>query len=157
MAKGIEALFEMKVRTSYDAEKQLVKATQKMAKEVNDEDLHKSLLEHSQVTEGQVERLEQVFKLLNKSARGSRNEVIRALIHEFDSEKEKFEGEVLDILATGGALEVEHIEIVTYESLIKLAQKLGLDEAVSLFEESLAEEREAAETLQRKSEELASV
>jgi ferritin-like metal-binding protein YciE len=56
------------------------------------------------------------------------------------------------VFAAGTALKVETYEISAYKSLIKLANQLGLSDAVSLFEDSLREERETAHEAEEMSE-----
>ena len=156
MPETAKELFEHELRDIYDAEKKLVRATQSMAKKVTDKELSASLLEHSKVTENQASRLEKVFEIVGKKPRREKCKGIDGLIEEFTSfvKEENPSKEVLDVFATGAAEKVEHYEIVSYRSLIKLATQLGLNDAVSLFEQSLDEEQGAAEELEVASERL---
>lgn len=149
-------LFEHELRDIYDAENKLLNALESMAKKVGDEQLSKSFLEHRQVTQGQVDRLEKVFKLIDRAPRREACDGINGLIKEFTGfvQDESPAESVLNVFATAAALKVEHYEICAYKSLIKLADTLGLSEAAELFEQSLKEETETAQELEQMSEKL---
>ena len=156
MPETARELFEHELRDLYDAEKKLVRATQSMAKKVSDKELSASIMEHSRVTENQAARLEKVFEIIGRKPRREKCKGIDGLIEEFTSfvKEENPSPEVLDVFATGAGQKVEQYEIVSYRSLIKLASELGLNDAVSLFEQSLDEEQETAEELEAAAERL---
>ena len=149
-------LFLHELKDIYDAENKLVNALETMADKVEDEQLAKSFEEHRKVTQGQAERLEKVFQLIDRAPSREKCDGINGLISEFQSfvKEEEPDGKVLNVFATGAALKVEHYEIVSYKSLIKLADQLGLTEAAELFEQSLKEEMETAQELEQMSEKL---
>lgn len=140
----------------YDAENKLVNALETMANKVEDEQLSRSFEEHRKVTEGQVKRLEQVFEMLDRAPTREKCDGINGLISEFSSfvKEEQPDPKVLNVFATGAAMKVEHYEIVSYKSLIKLADQLGLSQAAELFEQTLREELETAQELETMSEKL---
>ena len=78
----IEELFIEEIRDLYDAEKQLVKALPKMAKAASSEELKTAFQEHLEVTKGQVQRLEQVFELMDEKAKGKPCKAMKGLIEE---------------------------------------------------------------------------
>ena len=149
-------LFEHELRDIYDAENKLVNALETMAKKASNEQLSKSFEEHRQVTKGQIERLDKVFGLIDRAPRREPCDGINGLISEFSGfvKDESPSDKVLDVFATAAAQKVEHYEICSYRSLIKLADTLGLSEAAELFEQSLKEEQEAATELEAMSEKL---
>ncbi|MFN2431571.1 MAG: ferritin-like domain-containing protein [Gemmatimonadota bacterium] len=151
MAENAQELFEHELKDIYDAEHKLVKALAKMAKDVEDEKLSQGFEQHRQVTEGQIERLEQVFELLDTRAERQPCAGIDGLIREYTKfvREEKPEGPVLDVFATGAAKKVEHYEIVAYKGLIELAEQLDLSEAAELLQQSLREEEQTAQKLER--------
>jgi ferritin-like metal-binding protein YciE len=155
MEQGIE-LFEHELKDIYDAENKLSRELQSMAKKVSDEQLAEGFLEHKQQTDGQIKRLDDVFGLLDKKPSRETCHGINGLIKEFKSfvDEEKPSPELLDVFATGASLKVEHYEMASYKSLIKLARQAGLNNAVSLLEENLSEEEETARKLEALSEEL---
>ena len=61
----IQELFIAELRDIYHAEKQLVKALPKMAKAAAHPQLKAAFTSHLEETKGQVERLEQVFEVLD--------------------------------------------------------------------------------------------
>ena len=149
-------LFIHELQDIYDAENKLVNALETMANKVENPELQKSFEEHRKITQGQVERLEKVFPLVDRKPSREPCKGINGLIEEFSSfvkEEDPSDG-VLNVFATGAAIKVEHYEIVSYKSLIKLADQLGLTEAAELFEASLKEEQETATELETLSEKL---
>lgn len=147
-AKNLEELFHHELRDTLDAEKQILKALPKMAKAADSEELRGAFEEHHAVTEKQVERLETVFKSLDKAARGKHCHGMEGLLKEGEELlKEHESGPVLDAAMIGAAQKVEHYEIAAYGTLVAYAKLLEMDDAVDLLSESLAEESETDETL----------
>jgi ferritin-like metal-binding protein YciE len=149
-------LFEHELRDIYDAEHKLVNALETMAKKTSNAELSKSFSEHRTVTQKQIERLDKVFGLIDRAPRREPCDGINGLISEFSGfiKDESPSEKVLDVFATAAAQKVEHYEICSYKSLIKLADTLGLSEAAELFEQSLREEQETATELETMSEKL---
>ena len=149
-------LFEHELRDVYDAENKMLNSLETMANKVAHPELSKSFEQHRQTTQTQVERLEQVFQLIDRAPRREACEGINGLIKEFSEfvKEEDPSEKVLNAFATAAALKVEHYEIVSYKSLIKLADHLGLSEAADLFEQTLREEQETAQELETMSEKL---
>jgi ferritin-like metal-binding protein YciE len=150
-------LFEHELRDIYDAEKKLERALETMAKKVPHETMSRGFSEHRKATQEQVKRLEQIFGLVGKKPRREPCRGISGLIEEFTRfvRDESPSEEILNVFAAGAALKVEHYEIVAYQSLLRLANRVGLSEAVSLLEESLAEEEETARRLNAIADEFA--
>lgn len=144
----LQDLFEETLRDIYYAEKAILKALPKMAKKASSEDLVAAFEEHLQQTEGQVARLEKIFKLIGKSARGKKCEAIEGLTKEADEIiKEAKSDTVRDAGMLAAAQAVEHYEISRYGTLKAWAEKLGKDEAAGLLDETLQEEKETDEKL----------
>ncbi len=92
-------------------------------------------------TEGQVERLEEIFKGLGKAARGKKCPAIDGIIEEASEiMKEAKDDTVRDAGMLAAAQAVEHYEISRYGTLKAWAEKLGLDDAAELLGETLDEE-----------------
>jgi ferritin-like metal-binding protein YciE len=145
---SLDALFEEELRDIYDAEKQLTKALPKLAKKASDESLSEALTEHLQQTEEHVNRLEQVFDLIGRPARGKKCEGMQHLIAEGDEMMREAEDDATrDALMIAAAQKVEHYEIASYGTLRTWAGLLGKDDVVSLLEETLDEEKEADQKL----------
>ncbi|MCA1695001.1 MAG: ferritin-like domain-containing protein [Actinobacteria bacterium] len=149
-------LFEHELRDIYDAEHKLVNALETMANKVGNEQLAKSFQEHRTVTQGHIERLDKVFGIIDRAPRREACDGINGLISEFSGfvKDESPTEPVLNVFATAAAIKVEHYEICSYKSLIKLADTLGLSEAAELFEQNLREEQETATELETMSEKL---
>ena len=147
-AQGLRDLFEDELKDIYWAEKALTKAIPKMAKNATSEELVNALKEHLGVTNGHVERLEESFRILGKTARAKKCEAMAGLVKEGEEIMENTEeGVVRDAGIISAAQKVEHYEIATYGTLRAFAKTLGEDEVATLLQQTLDEEKEADETL----------
>lgn len=145
----LRKLFIDSIRDIYWAEKHLTKTLPKMMKAATSSQLAAAIEDHLAVTETHVERLEEVFSLLGETARGKKCEAMEGLAEEGQSIIEDtpdgtFTRDVGIIMA---AQKVEHYEIASYGSLVQLARILKEDEVAAIFEDTLAEEKEADELL----------
>lgn len=112
-----------------------------MARASQSEEGKAGFLQHRDETQGQIERLEQVFEILGKSARGKTCEAIQGIIVEGEEIMEEFKGSpALDAGLISSAQAVEHYEIARYGTLIAWANQLGLKDAVPLLQANLKEE-----------------
>jgi ferritin-like metal-binding protein YciE len=146
--KSMDDLFLHLVKDIYYAEKQILKALPKMAKKTENGDLKEAFQNHAKETEGQVERLEKVFAMLDKAPRGEKCPAILGLIEEGEEVmKEGEEPSVIDAGLLCGAQAVEHYEIARYGTLVAWAKQLGLNDAVPLLEQTLDEEKKADQLL----------
>jgi ferritin-like metal-binding protein YciE len=146
--KTMDDLFVETLKDIYYAEKQILKALPTMVKKADNEELKDALETHRTETEGQVERLEQVFKLLDVPARGKKCDAIEGIIDEAKSHMDDIEDErVLDAGIISSAQAVEHYEICRYGTLIEWANDLGYADAAKLLEQNLGEEKHADELL----------
>ncbi len=148
VAQGLRDLFIDELKDIYWAEKALTKALPKMAKKATSEELIAALQDHLEVTNGQVARLEQVFEAIGEKAQAKKCEAMAGLINESEEIMESTaSGPVRDAGIISAGQKVEHYEIASYGTLVTFANTLGEDEAASLLEETLNEEKEADETL----------
>ena len=139
--KTLDDLFLDTLKDIYYAEKQIVKTLPKMAKAAQSEELRAGFEQHAVESEGHVERLEQIFELLGKPARGKTCDAILGIIDEGKTIMDEFKGTVaLDAGLVAAAQAVEHYEIARYGTLKTWANQLGLSEAVSLLDQTLQEE-----------------
>jgi ferritin-like metal-binding protein YciE len=145
---SLASLFEDELKDVYDAEKQITKALPKMIKKTGSDELRSAFEEHLQQTEQQIERLEQVFDLLEMPARGKKCLGMQNLIKEGqEMMAEAEDDDTRDALMIAAAQKIEHYEIAAYGTLRVWANLLGHDEAASLFEETLDEEKETDQNL----------
>lgn len=147
-AKNLEELFEDGLKDIYWAEKKLVKSLPEMEEKATNEKLKKSLKDHLKETEKQVERLEEVFKSIDKKPTAKKCEAMAGLIEEGEEIIEETEsGDVRDAGIIMACQKVEHYEIASYGTLAAFAKVLGYKKAVKLLLETLEEEKNADEHL----------
>jgi ferritin-like metal-binding protein YciE len=140
--KTLEDLFLDTLKDIYFAEKQILKALPKMARAAQSEECKAGFLQHRDETQGQIERLEQVFELLGKPARGKTCEAIQGIIAEGEEIIEGFkDSPALNAGLISSAQAVEHYEIARYGTLIEWANQLDLTDAIPLLEANLEEEK----------------
>ena len=152
---GLRDVMLEELRDLYSAENQLVKALPKLAKAAQDEDLQQSFSEHLEETTGQVDRLKEVFSLLEEKPTGKHCKGMEGLIEEGkEAIDEEEEGEAYDIGLIGAAARVEHYEIAGYTAVIAMLKGLDLEEAAEPLVETLNEENEALEKLESKLQDL---
>ncbi|MCW3170641.1 ferritin-like domain-containing protein [Chryseobacterium sp. 09-1422] len=143
-ADGLRELFIDELKDIIYAERALLKALPKMAKNATEPKLIAAIEEHVVVTEGQVQRLDKIFEILGESNRGKKCDAMEGLIKEGESILEDTEeGPVRDAGIISASQKIEHYEIASYGTLVAFAKTLGEDEVSSLLEETLAEEKEA--------------
>jgi ferritin-like metal-binding protein YciE len=144
----LEDLYTDLLKDLYSAEKQLVKALPKMAKNAQSPDLQRAFQEHLKQTEGHVERIERIFSDLDGSPRGKKCVGMEGLIEEGNELlQEDAEPNVLDAGLIAAAQKVEHYEIASYGTARAWADRLGYDQAARLLQQTLEEESMANEKL----------
>jgi ferritin-like metal-binding protein YciE len=147
-ASGLTELFEDGLKDLYWAEKALTKALPKMAKNASSPELIEALNKHLTETEGQISRLEQVFELAGQKATAKKCDAMAGLIEEGNGILEETEiGVVRDAGIIAACQKIEHYEIATYGTLRQFAETLGMEEAASLLEQTLEEEKGADKAL----------
>ena len=146
--KNLEKLFHETLRDIYYAERKILKNLPKMARAAQAEDVRAAFEQHREETEGQIERLQKVFELLGKPARGKTCDAIEGIISEAEEIMDEFKGSsALDAGLVAAAQAVEHYEISRYGTLKRWAEVLGMDEAAQLLDETLQEESATDEKL----------
>jgi ferritin-like metal-binding protein YciE len=146
--KDLNALFLDTLKDIYYAEKQIYKALPKMAKAAASDKLRAAFEKHQSETEGQIERLEKVFEILGKAARGKKCDAIEGILEEGKEIMDEYRGEpALDAGLLAAAQAVEHYEISRYGTLKTWATKLGLKDAARLLEQTLTEEKKTDDML----------
>lgn len=146
--KTLEDLFLDGVKDIYYAERKIVTALKKMIRGAQSQDLKAAFETHLQETEGQVERLVQVFELLGKPARGKTCLAIDGIVEEGQEILEEFkDSPALDAGLLAAAQAVEHYEIARYGTLRNWARELGKEDVAQLLEATLAEEEKTDELL----------
>jgi ferritin-like metal-binding protein YciE/uncharacterized protein YndB with AHSA1/START domain len=132
------------LRETYDAERQLTKALSSLAKASSSPKLREAFESHLEETQGQIERLEQVFESFDEKARGKHCDGIAGRIEEGKSIKEEdFDATTLDACLIAAGQRAEHYEMAAYGTLIAWAEAMGQGEAVKLLQKTLDEKKAA--------------
>jgi ferritin-like metal-binding protein YciE len=146
--KTLDDLFHDTLKDIYFAEKKILATLPKMANAAQSAELKAAFEKHRTETEGQIERLEKVFAVIEKKPQGKTCAAIVGITEEGAEIMEEYKGSpALDAGLLAAAQAVEHYEISRYGTLIAWAEELGLDDAVSLLEETLEEEEATDEAL----------
>ena len=137
----IEELFEHELKDIYSAEQSLLDALEQMASESTDREIKKGFMQHRKETQGQIKRLDKIYKSLGQKPESGTCPGMEGLIKEKKAfMREKPSDELLEFYNIGAAQKVERYEITAYESLIDMAEKLGMGDVVELLEQNLQEE-----------------
>ncbi|HZR65909.1 MAG TPA: ferritin-like domain-containing protein [Terriglobales bacterium] len=141
--ESLKDLFVDELRDLYDAENQLIKALPKMAEASSSEELREAFEEHLEQTKGHAQRLETIFESLGQKAKAKKCKGMEGLIKEGSEViDEDMDPDVKDAALIGAAQRVEHYEIAGYGTARTFASQLGQEEAASLLQETLDEEKE---------------
>ena len=154
----LEELFIAQIRDLYDAEERLTKALPKMRDAANDASLKNAFASHLTETERQVDRLEEVFRMIGESPKAETCDAMKGLIKEGEEMIEaKGNDAVLDAGLIACAQRVEHYEIAGYGTARTLALRLGYRDVAELLQDTLKEEAGADEKLTSVAESYANV
>ncbi len=141
--QGLQDLFEAELKDIYWAEKAVLKSTPKMIKNATSEELIAALENHVKQTEGQIQRLEKVFKAIGIPAKAEKCEAMEGLIKEAEEKMKDIDaGMVRDAAIIASAQKIEHYEIASYGTLSSFAHTLDKMDVYDLLEETLDEEKE---------------
>jgi ferritin-like metal-binding protein YciE len=147
-AKMLQDLFVDTLKDIYYAENKILKTLPKMAKAAQSSELRAAFLKHEKETAGHVKRLERVFRSIGKPPKGKACEAINGIAAEgAEIMKEYKKMPALDAGLLAAAQAVEHYEISRYGTLRTWAEKLGYDDAVTLLQATLEEEKATDQAL----------
>jgi ferritin-like metal-binding protein YciE len=146
--KQLDELFHDTLKDIYYAEKKILSALPKMAKAAHNDDLRAAFEKHHTETEGQIERLEQVFELIEEKPQGKKCAAIEGILEEGQEIIKEFKGSpALDAGLVSAAQAVEHYEIARYGTLRTWAEELDLSDAKELLQQTLDEEEATDQAL----------
>jgi ferritin-like metal-binding protein YciE len=146
--KSMNDLFVHTLRDVFYAEKQIVKALPSMVDKATNAELKEGFSDHLAETRTQVTRLEEVFQMLDETAKTVPCPAIDGIIKEANEVAGDIEDkEVLDAALIMAAQAVEHYEITRYGTLIAWARQLGRDDVADVLEQTLDEEKDTDEKL----------
>ena len=139
------------------AERVLVKALPKLAKEASDPDLAASFKAHLAETETHVSNVEKAFEAMGEKAKAEKCPAIDGIKKEHDDfvKEESPSPEILDAFLTGSGARAEHYEIAAYEGLIVSAEAMGEDKVAKLLSDNLTQEKGALQKMKTISKRLA--
>jgi ferritin-like metal-binding protein YciE len=147
-SKTLENLFHDTLKDIYYAERKILRALPKMARGAQSAELKAAFEKHEEETQMQVDRLQQVFELIGKPARGKTCPAIDGIIEEGEEALQAYaDSPALDASLVASAQAVEHYEIARYGTLLRWAQVMGLEDAAKLLEQTLQEESMTDESL----------
>lgn len=145
---SMERMFVNELKDLYSAEAQIMKALPKMAKAATSSELRAAFEHHLRETEGHVQRLEQIFEMINESPKGKTCDGMKGILEEGEkSMKETQEGPLRDEAMIGGAQRVEHYEMAAYGTVRSYAEQLGRQQIAQILEKTLSEEKAADKKL----------
>lgn len=151
--KNLEDLFIHTLKDIFYAEKQLLKAMPKMEKRATNATLKKGIKQHMKQTEGQVGRLNEIFKLCNTKPSAQKCPAIDGIIKEAEEVMTEIKDpETRDAAIIAAAQAAEHYEIARYGALASWAARLGMEDAKNLLRDTLAEEKDEDSKLTRLAE-----
>lgn len=138
---SIQEMLTDSLRDILDAERQGVKALPRLAKAATSDELKQALLQHAEVTRGQVARLEQIFEMMGERARPKPCKAMQGLVEEaMEHISEHERGDELDAVLIASGQKVEHYEIAAYGTARAMAKSAGLKDVANLLQETLKEE-----------------
>ncbi len=148
-AEEVRDFFEELLRDTLGAEKMIVKVLPTMIESATSEELAAAFEEHLEVTEGQIERLQQVFEMLGMKVSAKKSKAMEGLVEEGDEViDETKDGTLLrDIGLIISGQKIEHYQMAAYGSLRTLANIMGEDAAAALLQETLDERAEVDQIL----------
>ena len=146
--KSLDDLFHDMLKDVYYAERKILKALPKMARGAQSPELRAAFEKHADETQIQIERLQQVFELIGKPARGKTCPAIEGILEEGEEILEAFGGtDAVDAGLVATAQAVEHYEMARYGTMVAWAEKLGMADALALLNATLDEEEATDDAL----------
>jgi ferritin-like metal-binding protein YciE len=146
--KDLKDLFLGELKDMYDAEHRITKALPKLAKAATSSALESALLKHLKETEGQITKLDQVFKSIGETPKAKKCQATVGLLQEGDEIVAEFKGSpAINAAIISAGQKVEHYEIASYGCLHEWANMLGYTKAAGLLQAILDQEKAADETL----------
>jgi ferritin-like metal-binding protein YciE len=145
----LRELFVHNLEDAYYAEEELLDALDDLEDQTDDDEIAEAFAEHRDETRGHIDRLDDVFEMLDVEPETEECEGIEGLIEEHKTfvDEEEPDQELLDLHNLIAGQKTEHYEIAAYGNLALLADRLGMDEAGDLLHENLEEEKAALDKL----------
>jgi ferritin-like metal-binding protein YciE len=146
--KNLDDLFHDTLKDLYDAEQQVSKALPKMMEHAQSNELKQAFKEHMDVTQRQIQRLDQIFKEIKQSPQGKHCKGMEGIIKEGDEVlHESMDPQVRDAALIAAAQKVEHYEISGYGTARTYAEMLGHHNFAQTLDQIANEEGQADKKL----------
>ena len=147
--KSLRDVLIEELQDLYSAENQLLKALPKMAKKSSNSKLKEAFESHLEETNGQIEKLQQISKIIKFELEGKTCKAMKGLIEEAKEilEEESENDTLIDSLLIGAARRIEHYEMAAYSTVCSFARKLEESETEKLVNEILTQETNADKKL----------
>lgn len=146
--KNLDTLFYDTLRDMYYAERHILRTLPKLQGAAVSDELKAAFGHHHTETEGQIQRLEQVFAMIDRKPTSKRCDAIDGILKEGDEHLDDYQGTAAaDAALIASAQAVEHYEITRYGTLRRWAAMLGLPDGANLLSETLEEESRTDELL----------
>jgi ferritin-like metal-binding protein YciE len=146
--KTIEQLFAEELKDLYSAETQITKTLPKLVEAASSPELKRAFEHHLKETEGQIERLDEIFKVLGASPKGKTCDGMKGILAEgAEMLHETSPGDLRDVALISAAQRVEHYEMAAYGTVRSYAENLQQKEIAKLLQETLEEEKAADKKL----------
>ena len=140
--KTLDDLFVHTLQDIYYAENQITKSLPTMIEKATSPDLKQAFQTHLTETQGQIKRLEQVFKMHGQEVKAVQCAAMDGILNEAkEIMGEVADPEVLDAAMLASAQAVEHYEITRYGTLVAWAKQLGRQDCASVLQQNLDEEK----------------
>ncbi len=153
-ANSLHELYVEQLQDLYSAEQQIIKALPKMIEAAQFAELRDALNEHLEVTRSQARRIEKICQELGEDPQSEKCKGMEGVLKEGSDLLKRVSDELRDAAIIAAAQRVEHHEIAGYGTARTYATVLGLNEAATLLEQTLEEEKDADRTLSRLADDL---
>ena len=150
---GLKDSYVNGLSAMYNTEKLITEAMPKLMSGVQNPQTKQVLEQHAQETQGQMQRLEQIFQQMGETPNDIQPDGIVGILKENEKiQSQGYDPATLEAAVIAAAQRIEHYEIAGYGTLATYAKLLGDDRAKSLLGQTLQEEKQADEKLTQAAE-----
>jgi ferritin-like metal-binding protein YciE len=137
----------------YNTEKLIMEGMPKMMGGVQNPQTKQVMEQHTQETQQQAKRLEQIFSQMGQTPNDIQPEGIVGILKENENiQSQGYDAATLEASVIAAAQRVEHYEIAGYGALSTWAKHLGHQDVAALLDQSLQEEKDADQKLTQAAE-----
>lgn len=146
----VEDMFVHELQGVYHMERRLVDILDEMASNATNENISLGFADHRDETREHVERVEGVFQAMNVQPEERQCPIVEALDEErMTVENNTGNPELINLFYLGAGMKTERIELTAYDSLLAMADQLGLgNDVTDLLEANRKSEKRTLDELQ---------